>query len=210
MDNVDNNSNNNNSSNENISSSGRTIIVVIAFIIISSVVTMIFFANRNKINVSKDIDTTKKIMDTQRVAKVYQIHKDLTMNEYKIKPLLNSLTKAYCPGDNSGKGYVTICSRCNVPLEATNKKDLFRCPICGQEVHVGCPHDPKTHMIALNSRELSFLFDIKGYICPVCGSIEAPLWDNQGRPRCPYCKNVMKIYYNTNNTNNTNNNGVRL
>ncbi|MBF0314637.1 MAG: hypothetical protein HQK50_09790 [Oligoflexia bacterium] len=181
-----------NSKNNNVNS---TVIVVIAFIVISSVVALIFSANKNKIKVDQVDSITEKLKTDIRVAKTLKVHQDLTNSEYRVKPLLTKLTKAYCPGESAG--YLPLCSRCNVPMEKTTQKNVFRCPSCGQETTIPCPHDHNAKMVHLENSELSALSSFgTGYICPVCGSIDAPLWNNQGAPVCPYCKNIMQFYKN--------------
>ncbi|MBF0298678.1 MAG: hypothetical protein HQK51_08160 [Oligoflexia bacterium] len=172
--------------------SDSTIIIIIAFCVIASVITLIFYSNKNKVHVDKSTAPTEEIRSSVRVAQTLKVHRDLMFNDYKVKPLLTSLTKAYCPGET--QGYVPICTRCNVPLEKTANKNIFKCPICGQETTVRCPHDHRVNMGTLENYELSSILNWHGYICPVCASMEAPLWDNHGLPICPYCKNIMKMY----------------
>lgn len=174
--------------------SDSTIIVIIAFVVIASIISLIFYSNKNKINVDKSNAATEEIRSSVRVAQTLKVHRDIAFNDNKVKPLLTSLTKAYCPGER--EGFITLCSRCNVPLEKTDIKTIFKCPICGQETTVKCPHDIRVNMVSLESYELSSILNWNGYICPVCGNTHAPLWDSRGLPICPYCKNIMKMYKN--------------
>ncbi|MBF0205528.1 MAG: hypothetical protein HQK53_01430 [Oligoflexia bacterium] len=199
-----------------VDADGRGIIIIaIAFVVIFTLVALIFLNNQKKINVDKEVDVGKKLKVDTRVAQTLRQHVYANLTALREKPLINTLTKAYCPGES--KGYIPLCSHCNVAMEKTDKKEIFHCPICGQNATFPCPHEQNTKMVTMDSLELSQLFYGAKYICPVCGNAEAPMWDRHGAPLCPYCKNIMRIYSGSNgngsgngNSNSINKNGGRL
>ncbi|MBL6988543.1 MAG: hypothetical protein ISR65_02120 [Bacteriovoracaceae bacterium] len=183
---------NKNSNYVNGSDEKSSLIVIASFFVITLLVGAIFHHDKKKINVDKMKMPAQQAKKMRRMA--ITLKKHIARNtppqaKLKVKPLIKSLALLHCAMDK--KNYVPMCSRCNVPF--TKVGVSLHCPVCKQEALFMCPNNIQNKMVLWNVHSHRKRHANATYVCPVCAHSGPPRWDSRGAPRCPYCRNIMKL-----------------
>ena len=164
--------------------------ICLALAVVSVSLFILFNNYKYKTNIDK--------VNVKQVAFVANNNMNVHNNSLKpvvIKPLIKVLPKVKC--DSCKTGYIPMCPRCNVLLNHMGSSHtVLQCPDCKQKTNVFCPvcnnEMHKTNKMIKNDKQLTNNNAISTYLCPVCGGNKFPNWDKNGRPVCPYCRNIMR------------------
>lgn len=169
--------------------------IAMTFVVVGLCIAVLFMNYGNKVDTDQNAVKVAAMVQQQKKAQTLELHQAIGIQKFRQiqKPLLQSLTLAQCPSQGTEtRTFLPLCARCNVPLVSVDGRQLFKCPVCKQQMHVRCPGGT---VASLLQEPLPARADSPGsYVCPVCKRQAMPNWGPNGAPLCPYCNNIMGLY----------------